>query len=255
MDVPPKYGSHKAEGWLLLTGAAVLMLVLFVKLFITLTPKLTRANEALKTGRAIKLEAGINKDSLKKIISGGNYFTDDRDMEQLVDSLSMRLITAGGIDNLGAINKNAFGLAAPLEWKATTGGVDFQGRLEASPSGHVLRPLGEESQMTAAQLAALATDPAGEDESVRCWRFDELVRAGYEEDGQIGEGRRCPGQHLSPVKVVEGRDMRDPTRSRPRLADNFDEIQGDRTYTDDRERGPSPARPRGDGKTGGANGP
>jgi hypothetical protein len=36
--------------------------------------------------------------------------------------------------------------------------------------------------MTAAQLAALATDPAGEDESVRCWRFDELVRAGYEEE-------------------------------------------------------------------------
>ncbi|HEX6430241.1 MAG TPA: penicillin-binding protein, partial [Niastella sp.] len=132
MDVPPKYSSPKAEGWLLLAGAAVLMLVLFVKLFFTLYPTLTRANEALKSGRAIKLEAGINKDSLKKIIAGGNYFTDDRDVDLLVDSLAMRLITAGGIDNLGAINKNAFGLAAPLTWKAPTGGVDFQGRLEAS---------------------------------------------------------------------------------------------------------------------------
>ena len=34
--------------------------------------------------------------------------------------------------------------------------------------------------MTAAQLATLATDRAGEDECVRCWRMDELIRAGYE---------------------------------------------------------------------------
>lgn len=36
--------------------------------------------------------------------------------------------------------------------------------------------------MTAAQIAALASEPAGEDDCVRCWRFDELVRAGYEEE-------------------------------------------------------------------------
>ena len=68
MDVPPKYSSPKAEGWLLLAGAAVLMLVLFVKLFFTLYPTLTRANEALKTGRSIKLEAGIKKLLLPLII-------------------------------------------------------------------------------------------------------------------------------------------------------------------------------------------
>jgi hypothetical protein len=132
MEVPPKYGSPKSEGWLLLAGAAVLMLVLFVKLFFTLMPAVTRADEALRSGRAIKLEAGLNKDSLRKIIASGNYFTDDRDADLLVDSLSTRLITAESIDNLGAINKNAFGLAAPVEWKAPDGGVDFQGRLEVS---------------------------------------------------------------------------------------------------------------------------
>lgn len=132
MDVPPKYGSPKTEGWWLLTGAAALMLVLFVKLFFTLLPGLSRSAEALKTGRALKLEPGLNKDSLRHIITGGNYFTDDRDVDLLVDSLYMRLITIGTPDNLGAINKSAFGLAAPLNWKASNGGVDYQGRLEAS---------------------------------------------------------------------------------------------------------------------------
>jgi cell division protein FtsW (lipid II flippase)/cell division protein FtsI/penicillin-binding protein 2 len=134
MELPSKstYNAPKAEGWLLLTGAAVLMLVLFVKLFLTLTPQLTRAEQALQQGRAIKLEAGLNKDTLRKIIIEGNYFADNRDVDLLVDSLSMKLLTAGSPDNLGSINKSAFGLAAPVQWKAGTGGVDFQGRLEAS---------------------------------------------------------------------------------------------------------------------------
>ncbi len=127
MDVPPKYGSSKAEGWLLLAGAAVLMLVLFVKLFFTLYPGLNRANEALQTGRAIKVEAAVNKDSLRKIISGGNYFTDDRDVDLLVDSLSMRLINAESIDNLGTINKSAFGLFAPLSLEVARRWCGFSG--------------------------------------------------------------------------------------------------------------------------------
>jgi hypothetical protein len=115
MEVPRStYNSNKAEGWLLLTGAAVLMLVLFAKLFFTLYPGLTRSNEALQNGRAIKVEAALNKDSLKKIINSGNYFSDDRDVDLLVDSLSTRLMNAENIDNLGSINKSAFGLFAPL---------------------------------------------------------------------------------------------------------------------------------------------
>jgi cell division protein FtsW (lipid II flippase) len=132
MDIPKNSYSKKLEGWLLLASSAVLMLVLFVKLFFTLSPALTRADEALRSGRAIKLEAGLNKDSLRKIITNGNFFTDDRDVDLLVDSLSMRLISMGSVDNLGAINKGSFGLIAPVEWKAPNGGVDFQGRLVAS---------------------------------------------------------------------------------------------------------------------------
>ncbi|OQP54300.1 penicillin-binding protein [Niastella yeongjuensis] len=133
MDIPKdSYSKRKTEGWVLLASSAVLMLVLFVKLFFTLSPALTRADEALRSGRAIKLEAGLNKDTLRKILTNGNFFADDRDVDLLVDSLSMRLITVGPVDNLGSINKGAFSLVAPVEWKAPDGGVDFQGRLEAS---------------------------------------------------------------------------------------------------------------------------
>ncbi len=133
MDAPRStYNSNKTEGWLLLTGAAVLLLVLFGKLFFTLYPGLTRSNEALHNSRAIKVEAALNRDSLKKIIAGGNYFSDNRDVDLLVDSLSARLMNTGNIDNLGSINKSAFGLYAPLSWKSPEGGIDFQGRVEAS---------------------------------------------------------------------------------------------------------------------------
>jgi cell division protein FtsW (lipid II flippase)/cell division protein FtsI/penicillin-binding protein 2 len=180
MEVHPKnIHRSKIEPWLLLAGAAVLMLVLFVKLFFTLTPRLTRANEALKTGRAIKLEAGLNKDSLRKIITSGNYFTDDRDVDLLVDSLSMRLITAGGIDNLGAINKNAFGVAAPLAWKASTGGVDFQGRLVASR-----QRLGFDSVLYQKELS----DPTNYPSSVN------VSTGSYEIGGRIlSQGEPMPG--------------------------------------------------------------
>ena len=36
--------------------------------------------------------------------------------------------------------------------------------------------------MTAAQLAVLTHAPAGEEETVRCWRLEELLRAGYDEE-------------------------------------------------------------------------
>ena len=42
-------------------------------------------------------------------------------------------------------------------------------------------PCGWEEEMTAAELEALEA-PETESEIVRCWRFEELLRAGYEEE-------------------------------------------------------------------------
>ena len=120
------------EGWLLLTAAALILLLLFFKLFNVLSPDLEKAGDALRQHRAIKLEAGMDKEVLKRIIEDGNYYTDKRDIDLLADSLSQKLFSTGHPDNLGALNKNAFAISAPVSWKTDMGGVDFQDRVTAS---------------------------------------------------------------------------------------------------------------------------
>lgn len=124
--------STNAEGWWLLLLAAAVLLLLFFKLFTVLRPDLEKTAEALRQHRAIKLEAGMDKDILKKIIADGNYYSDQRDIDLLADSLSAQLFTTGQPDNLGALNKTGFAITAPLAWKSPIGGTDFQDRLTAS---------------------------------------------------------------------------------------------------------------------------
>src|ERR1700712_3440496 len=120
------------EGWFLLVVAALILLLLFFKLFNVLRPELEKADADLRAHRAIKLEAGLDAAVLKNIISDGNYYTDARDIDLLIDSLPQKLFNTPRPDNLGALNKNAFSIAAPLSWKTNIGGVDFQDRLTAS---------------------------------------------------------------------------------------------------------------------------
>lgn len=120
------------EGWMLLSAAALVLLLLFFKLFTVLDPDLEKSATALRQHRAIKLEAGIDKEALKRIIEDGNYYNDKRDIDLLADSLSQKLFNTGQPDNLGALNKNAFAITAPLSWKTDMGGTDFQDRLTAS---------------------------------------------------------------------------------------------------------------------------
>jgi cell division protein FtsW (lipid II flippase)/cell division protein FtsI/penicillin-binding protein 2 len=120
------------EGWVLLVVAALILLLLFFKLFDALHPKLEKADAALREHRAIRLEAGMDKEVLKRIIADGNYYTDKRDIDLLADSLTQKLLTINRLDNLGSLNKNAFAITAPLPWKTGIGGADFQDRLTAS---------------------------------------------------------------------------------------------------------------------------
>ncbi|HTE11708.1 MAG TPA: FtsW/RodA/SpoVE family cell cycle protein, partial [Chitinophagaceae bacterium] len=124
--------NNNTEGWLLLAGAALILLLLFFKLFNVLSPELEKATIARSEHRAIVLEAGMDKEVLKKIIEEGNYYTDKRDIDLLADSLSQKLLNTDPLDNLGSLNKNAFAIAAPLPWKTGMGGADFQDRLTAS---------------------------------------------------------------------------------------------------------------------------
>ena len=79
-------------------------------------------------------------------------------------------------------------------------------------------------------------------------------RAGHEEDRQIGRAslsRTAPEPRESSGTARYSRPSLPKATPRRRLRRDT----GDRTHADDRERGPSPARPRGNGKTGGADGP
>jgi len=120
------------EGWLLLGIAAFILIMFFLKLFNVLLPELQKTDMALREHHAIKLEPGMDKAVLKTIIADGNYYGDSRDVELLADSLCQKLFTTGPLDNLGALNKNAFAVLAPLPWHTNMGGTDFQERLIAS---------------------------------------------------------------------------------------------------------------------------
>jgi cell division protein FtsW (lipid II flippase)/cell division protein FtsI/penicillin-binding protein 2 len=123
---------RQKENWLLLCGAAVLMLVLFLKLYWTLQPSLEAVEASMNTRSAIRLEPGVQHTALKKILYQGNYFSDPRDVDLLADSLAAKLRTIRTIDNLGALNKNSFSISVDPEWNPLIGGAEFQGRLQAS---------------------------------------------------------------------------------------------------------------------------
>lgn len=125
-------GYVKAEGWLLLVAASLMLLLLFVQLYTATSPEPERAAGALREQRAVKLEAGMDAAILKKIISDANYYTDRRDIDLLADSLTAKLSLRKNLDNLGSLNKASFAVMAPLSWTSTIGGIDFQDRLTAS---------------------------------------------------------------------------------------------------------------------------
>jgi cell division protein FtsW (lipid II flippase) len=154
------------EGWVLLTGAALVLLFLFVKLFFALDPQLAKARSALQEKRTLVLSSVVDKEVLKKIIADGNYYTDQRDVDLLADSLAIKLMNTGVPDNLGALNKGLYAITAPVGWKATIGGVDFQDRLTASR-----QRLGFDSALYVQELNKPGSHPA----KIRVATGDQII--------------------------------------------------------------------------------
>ncbi|MEO5680994.1 MAG: FtsW/RodA/SpoVE family cell cycle protein [Chitinophagaceae bacterium] len=146
------------EGWLLLLAAAFILLLLFFRLFNVLSPQLKKSAIALREQHAMQLQAGMDKETFKKIIVDGNYYTDPRDIDLLADSLLQKLAYSGPPENLGALNKNIFSIAAPLSWQSRIGGADFQARLTASRER-----LGFDSVLYVQELTRPANHPSSLD--------------------------------------------------------------------------------------------
>ena len=144
--------NKKEDRWrnhsLLIICTAVVLL-LFGRLYQNLQPHLIQTEQLYKNGRALNLKARIDIDSLRSILTTGNYFSDNRDIELIVDSLPSRLAAAGQIPNLGALNKQAFFISAPVRWQSAIGGSDFSDRFHAS-----LLKLGFDSALYSQELAS-----------------------------------------------------------------------------------------------------
>ncbi|WEK33614.1 MAG: FtsW/RodA/SpoVE family cell cycle protein [Candidatus Pseudobacter hemicellulosilyticus] len=155
--------SVRGKGWLLLTGAACLLALLFFLLFRQLKPQLDQAAAGLQRGAAIQLEPTMDRQVLDQILVTNRYFTDPRDRELFSDSLTLALRRGQLPENLGALNKKGFAITAPIAWQSPIGGADFQQRLTASR-----QRLGFDSALYAAELhhprsfpATLSLGPAG----------------------------------------------------------------------------------------------
>lgn len=126
-----KKPSHRQERILLLLCTG-LQLLLFYQLYTNLQSLLSNAEKNYASGKTINLNKGFSADSLLKIISEGNYYNDEKDIRLIADSLPRKLVSAGLLDNLGAINKQSFMINAPVSWQSDIGGAEFKNRLLAS---------------------------------------------------------------------------------------------------------------------------
>ncbi|WP_018620372.1 FtsW/RodA/SpoVE family cell cycle protein [Spirosoma luteum] len=115
-----------------LMGVTVLLLVLFTRLYVNRQPALNQVERDYAAGTKLTLRPGIQPTALQQLLRQGNYYTDNRDVALVADSLPAKLRRYGTPDNLGAINKRAFAIRTPLTWRSPIGGTDFQSRLQVS---------------------------------------------------------------------------------------------------------------------------
>ncbi len=121
---------HHERAYLLL--ATFLLLGLFWRLYANLQPGLERIELGYATGQAITLNASLNPDSLRNLLSSGNYLEDPADITLIADSLPAKLARNKALDNLGGINKRSFAVLAPVAWRSRIGGGEFRSRLRVS---------------------------------------------------------------------------------------------------------------------------
>ncbi len=124
--------SSNPSGRLYLLGASIMLLLLFGRLYMNLSPALNQAKETLASGQALTLESGLKSASIQRILNTGNYYSDPKDRAFVADSLVAKLRQNGSPDNLGTLNKRLFSVLAPVAWRSRIGGTDFQSRLQVS---------------------------------------------------------------------------------------------------------------------------
>ncbi|ASU33890.1 FtsW/RodA/SpoVE family cell cycle protein [Mucilaginibacter xinganensis] len=121
-------GSRKKERIFLLL-CAVLLGLLFIRLFAVLQNNFTDVARRLKDGTMVNLNAPNPSQNLKKLLEKGYYFDDPKDVD-LIESVVASKSKGKQFDNIGELNKQAYYVDADDAF--SRGGKSFKDRVLVS---------------------------------------------------------------------------------------------------------------------------
>ena len=79
---------------------------------------LQSAEDGYQSGRVLNLAAPVQSKQLKKLLSDGNYFTDERYVDFITKNLVQKINEQKSLPNLGSLNKKDFMIDATLFTKS-----------------------------------------------------------------------------------------------------------------------------------------
>jgi len=111
---------------------AVLMVILFIRLFGVLEDKMKDVDQRLKDGTIVNLNAPGQANAVKALLARGYYFEDPNDITVIGNSIAAQESKGLSFTNIGDLNKRKFNVLA--DDAALTGGVSFKKRVAVSRS-------------------------------------------------------------------------------------------------------------------------
>ena len=123
------YQNRKLERFSLLL-IAVIMGLLFWKLFTVLQRDFTEVDSRLANGTMINLNDHANPGSMDSLLKKGLYFEDPKDIQFIADAIKAARDTSSGMDNIGELNKKIFFVNADEAF--LKGGKSFKRRVQLS---------------------------------------------------------------------------------------------------------------------------
>ncbi|WP_336518319.1 FtsW/RodA/SpoVE family cell cycle protein [Pollutibacter soli] len=187
------------EAFLMLTGSAVILMLLFYRLYLTIIPSLERTESEMQKNNAVLLDENVQPETIYLALKKGNYFRDENDMRLVSDSLAAKLKSGLELPNLGALNKSQFQVRVPAVTDSSKTGSSLRERLLASR----IR-LGFDSALFESELYRPITHPS----SVKIADGDKSIR------GNISAGNKSLNGVLVQLKEHFGDPALDSSRLR-----------------------------------------
>jgi len=125
----PKPAARKKERIFLLL-IAVVLLVLFVRLFVVLEAGFADVDKRLKDGTMVNLNAKDPASRLAEMLQKGFYFEDQRDIDLIEKAVGSGIKAGTKFDNIGELNKKRFNVNADDAFAG--GGQSFKQRVAVS---------------------------------------------------------------------------------------------------------------------------